>query len=313
MFVFPRPHKAEVSADGVSGLVEGVDSQSSPEERLGGQTLLYSGRQKQVLLNLSLILFEPRDSSAELFFRLFLFRNISQRYYREVSSIGPGHRAHADDDRYSPAVLRGQEKLFASPPQLPGFLVERLGESELLGSVIQLPGVSADDLAARESGHFFEDGVDKKNLIRIVCNDDAVIQRFKNLLHLLQRLPGFAVHESPHLGRSDPWDTQLVRLALETVQNMLDIHIAGDKLRALAAHAPQHSFTALVDERDFIEVHDALSLLRHAARPVPVRLQFLNPWSDKATLQCPPLFLRRIGDRDLQHFFLLPHGWPLQT
>ena len=199
---FRRPHKAEVSADGVRGLVESVDTQTSPEEGLGFQTLLYSGRQYQVLLNLSLMRFEPRDCSAELLFRAFLFRNIGQRYYREAPSIGPMHCAHTDHHGQSPAVFRGQEERFAAPHLL-GFLVKRLGESKLFGSVIQLTGVPADDLAARESCHFLEDRVDKKNLIRssamttpsfgvsrmgfMSCSDCSVLLCTKSLTWLIPR------------------------------------------------------------------------------------------------------------------------------
>jgi len=65
-------------------------------------------------------------------------------------------------------------------------LVKRPGESKFFGPVVQLPGIAADNLAARESCHFLKDRVDEENLIRIVCDHDTVIQRFKNGLHLLQ-------------------------------------------------------------------------------------------------------------------------------
>jgi hypothetical protein len=179
--------------------------------------------------------------------------------------------------------------------------------------VIQLTGVPADDLAAREPCHFLEDRVDKKNLIGIVCNDDTVIQRFKNGLHLLQRLWRFVLHEITHL--ADPSMLQpppLIRLASKAIKHLLDVHIVGDKLRALVEHAPQHSLPALVNECDFVEIHDAPSSLGCAVCPLPTCSQFLDPRRDETTLQGPQFFLRRVGDRNLQHPFLLRCTWIMQ-
>src|ERR1700720_2340046 len=66
--------------------------------------------------------------------------------------------------------------------------MERLGESELVGPIIQLPAIGADDLAARSPSHFLEHGIGKKNLIGIVRDDDAVVQRFENGPHPLEPL-----------------------------------------------------------------------------------------------------------------------------
>src|SRR6266550_1530449 len=95
----------------------------------------------------------------------------------------------------SPATLRGQKELFAAPPDLQSFLAKRLGESELFGPIIQLPRIVADDLAARNPGHFLEDRIYKKYLIGFICDDNTVIQCLENGLHLLERLRPFAVHE----------------------------------------------------------------------------------------------------------------------
>src|SRR5882762_3032830 len=70
--------------------------------------------------------------------------------------------------------------------------MERLGESELFGPIIQLPGIGADDLAARSPSHFLEHGIGKKNLIGIVRDDDTVVQCFENGPHLLEPLRFFA-------------------------------------------------------------------------------------------------------------------------
>jgi hypothetical protein len=70
--------------------------------------------------------------------------------------------------------------------------MERLGESELFGPIIQLPGIGADDLAARSPSHFLEHGIGKKNLIGIVRDDDTIVQCFENGPHLLEPLRFFA-------------------------------------------------------------------------------------------------------------------------
>src|SRR5271156_1919678 len=100
-------YQAEVAAARVRRLVESVDAQASPEQGLGCQALLYSSRQHQVLLNLSLMLFEPRVCCAELLFSTFLFRNIGQRNDRATPSLGPTHRAHTNHHGQSLAGLRG--------------------------------------------------------------------------------------------------------------------------------------------------------------------------------------------------------------
>src|SRR5580700_26132 len=74
--------------------------------------------------------------------------------------------------------------------------MERLGESELFSPVIQLPGIGADDLAARSPSHFLEHGIGKKNLIGIVRDDDAIVQCFENGPHLLEPLRFFAPQEA---------------------------------------------------------------------------------------------------------------------
>ena len=83
---------------------------------------------------------------------------------------------------------------------------------------------------------------------------------------------------------------------------MLDVDIAGDKLRALLRHGPQYSFPALVDERDFVKVHDAPALPGRVVCLLPACSQFLGPRPDEAAFQVPPFFRGCVGKRDLQHF-----------
>jgi hypothetical protein len=63
---------------------------------------------------------------------------------------------------------------------------------------------------------------------------------------------------------ADPWTHDcrlLIRFFPKAIEHMLDVHVACDESRALVAHAPQHSFPALVDERDLIKIHDAFAAL----------------------------------------------------
>src|ERR1700722_3161888 len=94
LFFVKHLYQAEIAADRVRRLVERVDAQGSPKEWLGGQALLYPGRQRQVLLHLSLILLEPRVCCTELLFGAFLFRNIGQRRDRETLPSMPMHCTH---------------------------------------------------------------------------------------------------------------------------------------------------------------------------------------------------------------------------
>src|SRR5271157_4051282 len=108
VFFFEWSDQAKVAADSVCWLVESVNTQTSPEERFRRQALLHSGRKRQVLLNLSLMLFEPPVCCSELLFRTFLFRNVGQRHDRETPSLGPLQGAHTHHHGQLPTVLRGQ-------------------------------------------------------------------------------------------------------------------------------------------------------------------------------------------------------------
>jgi len=53
------------------------------------------------------------------------------------------------------------KELFAAPSNFQGFLKKRMGKSEIFGPIIQVSGIAADDLTARNPCHFLEDRVDK--------------------------------------------------------------------------------------------------------------------------------------------------------
>src|ERR1700722_1321698 len=98
----------------------------------------------------------------------------------------------------------------------------------------------------------------------------------------------------------------LIRVATEPIEHLLDVHVARDKLRSLLRHGPQHLFPALVNERDFVESHDALAPPDRAVGPPPAGFQFIDPRRHETTLQDPSLYGRGIGDRDSQHLDLFP-------
>src|SRR2546426_7670062 len=71
-------------------------------------------------------------------FRTFLFRNSGQRRDRETPSLGPMHCAHTDHHGQSPAILRGQEELFAAPALLTRSEEHTSGHSQISYAVFCL-------------------------------------------------------------------------------------------------------------------------------------------------------------------------------
>src|SRR5271154_5386773 len=137
---------------------------SSPEERLGCQALLYSSRQCQILVNVSLMLFEASVCFAKASLGVFLFRNIRQCHNREALLSRFAHHAHAHHYGQSFAVLRGQQERLATPPLLMGFLSKGLEAGIVFGSQIHMLNGASDDFAAKCSAHSLEDRIDEDDL-----------------------------------------------------------------------------------------------------------------------------------------------------
>lgn len=136
--------------------------------------------------------------------------------------------------------------------------MKRMDECEFFGSIVQIMSVAADDFTARNPGHFLEDPVHKENLTWVVGNDNTVIQCSRmGSICWSQCGVSLTTKYLFSLVRCTRACAALSRLTPETIKHVLDIHIAGDKVCALAAHGSLHSFPTLVDERDFVEVHYA--------------------------------------------------------
>jgi hypothetical protein len=82
---------------------------------------------------------------------------------------------------------------------------------------------------------------------------------------------------------------------------MFNVQIVGDESRTLLQHGSQHPLATLVYERDFVEIHDALTSLNFTVFLLPGLLQFIDPRRDETSAQRPAFLLGGFSDRDLQH------------
>jgi hypothetical protein len=83
------------------------------------------------------------------------------------------------------------------------------------------------------------------------------------------------------------------------VKNVFDVDTTRNALRSFPHEDAQEPLTAFVDERDFIEVDDACSLLMPSVFLFPIGPQFADPRSSKPTMQNPSFFRRSISQVDL--------------
>jgi hypothetical protein len=89
------------------------------------------------------------------------------------------------------------------------------------------------------------------------------------------------------------------------LENVLRIHPAGGELRPTSGQHAQELLTALVDERDLFEIHDANACDISAVVLLPARLELLYPGHGQAAMQNPSLFCGRFAEIDLQHAIFL--------
>ena len=82
---------------------------------------------------------------------------------------------------------------------------------------------------------------------------------------------------------------------------MLRVHPAGRKLRSTSGQHAQESFTAFVDERDLVQVHDARAYHISAVVPLPARFELKYPGGGKPAMKCPSFFRCCFTEIDLQH------------
>jgi hypothetical protein len=82
---------------------------------------------------------------------------------------------------------------------------------------------------------------------------------------------------------------------------MLDINTAGDEIHSISCEHLQESFTALIDERDFLEVHDASAFQVRAVVFLPTFPQLVYPGVRESAMQNPSFFPRCFIKIDFQH------------
>jgi hypothetical protein len=81
-----------------------------------------------------------------------------------------------------------------------------------------------------------------------------------------------------------PVEDRAFAFGSQVLKNVFDVDPAGDALRSFPHHGAQKSVAALVDERDFVQVHDASTLLSCPMIPLPACPQFSNPRLSEAAL-----------------------------
>ena len=91
------------------------------------------------------------------------------------------------------------------------------------------------------------------------------------------------------------------RLGSYLVKNMLGVDPAGSELRSISGQHVQEPLTVLVDERDFVEVHDARASCIAAVVFLPTGPKLMHPGHGEAPIQNPSLFCRRFAETDLQN------------
>src|SRR5579863_5919270 len=110
MVVVERADQPEIAADRPDGMKIGLHAHAAPDQRLRRQTLLHASRQRQVLLDFALTLFEFVVGVAEFCLRLLLLGNIRERDDPVEASIRVFDAPRADNDRNPAAVLPGQNE-----------------------------------------------------------------------------------------------------------------------------------------------------------------------------------------------------------
>ena len=85
------------------------------------------------------------------------------------------------------------------------------------------------------------------------------------------------------------------------LKNVLRVGAAGRELRSFFSQLAQEPLSALVDKRDFIEVHDASAAHMRAMVLPPTCPEFMHPGIGKPAMQNPSFFGRCFTETDFQH------------
>ena len=89
------------------------------------------------------------------------------------------------------------------------------------------------------------------------------------------------------------------------LEDVLRVHPAGRELGSTPGQHAQESFTALIDERNFVQVHDASACDISSVVLLPARFELIYPGMGKPAMQNPSLFCGCFTEIDLQHVISL--------
>ena len=89
------------------------------------------------------------------------------------------------------------------------------------------------------------------------------------------------------------------------LDNVLRVDSVGRELRLASRQHAQESFAALVDERDFVQVHDAGAFHIAAVVLLPARSELTYPRIGKPAMKNPSLFRWCFTESDFQHGIFL--------
>ena len=92
---------------------------------------------------------------------------------------------------------------------------------------------------------------------------------------------------------------------VQLLKNVLGVNAACAELCSMSGQQAQQPLTALVDERDFIEVNDTSASRVRAMPFLPARPELLGPRMGKPAMQNPSLLSRGFTESDFQHTFFL--------
>ena len=89
------------------------------------------------------------------------------------------------------------------------------------------------------------------------------------------------------------------------LKNMPRVGAAGRELRSFFSQLAQEPLSAIVDKRDFIEVHNTRAFRVRAVVHLPACAELVYPWAGEAAVQNPFLFGGGLTEVDFQHAIFL--------
>ena len=82
---------------------------------------------------------------------------------------------------------------------------------------------------------------------------------------------------------------------------MSRIDPAGDELHSISGEREQEPLSTFVDDRDFVEVHNAIACHIRTVVLLPACFELVDPWFRKPAMKNPSFFRWCFTEIDLQH------------